>query len=223
MAATLEEWIEITREEDVVDPEDADDPEWVLEKGGALFARKKESDFKSMMDSAKGMRRMLDTDWAACVYRFTFMEFLVKDLTVCPPYHINLTHPHCVSPVWPGLILATRLDVAQLARREQIMKEVTTELRKHYALLVAMYGYYSSLHPPELFKLTLADFRALLLHFKLVDEQVEGARQQEMEAIFGRINPDLAEQEGVTSCVPFRLLHAIHPRLPCMTSRLSVQ
>eukprot|EP00873_Tetraselmis_striata_P016221 jgi/Tetstr1/436485/TSEL_025313.t1 len=174
MEVTLEEWIEITREEDVIDPEDADDPAWAPAKGCALWGRKKESDFKSLTDSPKGMKKMFETDWAACMYRFTFVDFLAKDLV--------------------------------LARREMIVKEVTSVLRKHYPQLVAIYSYYSSLHPPELFKLTLQDFRVFLQHFKLVNPEVEGVREQDLEALFARVNPELAEHEGVASptCSLFR-------------------
>lgn len=83
-------------------------------------------------------------------------------------------------------------------------------LRKHYAMLVAMYGYYSSLHGPDQFKFGMEDYRVLLQHFKLVNPEVEGLRQQDLEAVFGRVNPDLAEAEGVTSCVP-----PLHPPSDC--------
>lgn len=89
MEVTLEEWIEITREEDVIDPEDADDPAWAPAKGCALWGRKKESDFKSLTDSPKGMKKMFETDWAACMYRFTFVDFLAKDLVVRSHYFLG--------------------------------------------------------------------------------------------------------------------------------------
>ena len=82
MTVSLEEWIEITNEQDVADPDDHDDPKWQPKKTSVFWKRKAESDMKSLTEHEKGIARIFDLDWLACTKRPTFMEQLGKNLTV---------------------------------------------------------------------------------------------------------------------------------------------
>ena len=85
MTVSLEEWIEITKEQDVADPDDLDDPKWQPKKTSVFWKRKAESDMKSLAEHEKGFARIFELDWLACTKRPTFMEQLGKNLTVCVP------------------------------------------------------------------------------------------------------------------------------------------
>lgn len=75
--------MEITKEQDVEDPDDFDDPDWEPKKTSVFWPRKKDSDMKSLMDSEKGVAKIFELDWAACLDREPFTDLLVKNMTVC--------------------------------------------------------------------------------------------------------------------------------------------